>query len=268
MTANEDLEAQGNNSVLDIPDLVSFSYGSGYANAENSSLTAEDGGQIDSGNLTTLDSMTLTVDGTGGFTAPIRLPPLPTARSTSPAACPALPRCPTLTARMSRSAAGRRCRSPLVTSYTGSGKTLEATGTGSVLDLSNVATLTGSYMTLEATGIGSALGLPRVTLPSNTTVTADDGGSVSIAVGVLALPSAQAGATITIPQLPQGITLNLASNGSFTGGTTFNVPKGDTVNITGGTFTGGMNFDVAQDATISVGGRILRSPDNCLSPAP
>ena len=142
----------------------------------------------------------------------------------------------------------------MVHSYTGSSKTLEATGTGSVLDLSNVATLTGSYMTLEATGNGSELRLPQVTLPSKTTVTADDGGSVSIAVGVLALPSSQAGATITIPQLPQGVTLNLASSESFTGGTTFNVPQGDTVNITGGTFTGGMDFNVDQDATISVGG--------------
>ena len=104
-----------------------------------------------------------------------------------------------------------------------------------------------------------------MTPPSGTTITADDGGSVSLAAGVVAIPSAQATATITVPQLPQGVTVNLASSGTFTGGTTFDVPQGDTVNLTGGTFTGGMTFNVAQGATISVGGGFSGSEELLVS---
>ena len=157
---------------------------------------------------------------------------------------------------------------PLVTGYTGSGTTLEATGTGSTLDLPNLTGYAGSSTTLEATGAGSSLTLPQVTPPSGTTITADNGGSVSLAPGVLALPSAGVSATIVVPQLPQGVTVKLASNGTFTGGTTFNVAQGDTVNLTGGTFTGGMIFNVAQDATISVGGGFSGSQELLVSGTP
>ena len=108
-------------------------------------------------------------------------------------------------------------------------------------------------MTLEADGAESTLELPLVTPPSNTTVTAD-GGSVSLAVGDVGLPSPQAAATITLPQMPQGVIVNVAGSGTFTDGTTLDLPQGDTVNLTGGTFTGGMTFNVAQDATINLGG--------------
>ncbi len=66
MTANEDLEAQGNGSVLNIPELTSFSVGSGFI-AGGASLLAEAGAVIDSDNLTTLKGVTLTLSDTASI---------------------------------------------------------------------------------------------------------------------------------------------------------------------------------------------------------
>ena len=50
------------------------------------------------------------------------------------------------------------------------------------------------------------------------------------------------------------MTLNLNPNGTFSGGTTFDVGAGATVNIGGGTYTGGVDFNVAQGATVDLTG--------------
>jgi hypothetical protein len=66
MTANVNLVAQDNGSVLNIPELNAFSVGSGFI-AGGASLSAEDGGRIEVGDLTELNSVPLTVDGTNSF---------------------------------------------------------------------------------------------------------------------------------------------------------------------------------------------------------
>ena len=43
-------------------------------------------------------------------------------------------------------------------------------------------------------------------------------------------------------------------NGTFSGGTTFNVDSGATVNIQSGTYTGGVTFNVGQGATVDLTG--------------
>ena len=86
-------------------------------------------------------------------------------------------------------------------------------------------------------------------------MTVASGGSITIGTGVLnPLPSSGTGATINVPQFPQGLMIDLDTSGTFSGGTTFNVGQGATVDLTGGTYTGGVVFNVAQGATVDLTG--------------
>jgi len=120
---------------------------------------------------------------------------------------------------------------------------------------------------LQSDGAGGLLDLPDLTSLSGSggSITVGNGGSVNIGGTFFSMPSSGTGITINVPQFPQGVTVNLASSGAFTEGTTFNIPQGDTVNLTGGTFTGGMTFNVAQDATINVGGGLTGSQELLVS---
>ena len=73
------------------------------------------------------------------------------------------------------------------------------------------------------------------------TVTISGSGSaLAIGGGILnPPPTSGSGVVINVPQFPQGMTLNLDPNGTFSGVTTFNVGAGAVVNIQGGTYTGG-----------------------------
>ena len=55
-----------------------------------------------------------------------------------------------------------------------------------------------------------------------------------------------------MPQLPQGIALNLGTSGTLTG-TTFNIAQGDNVDLTSGTYAGAA-FNVGQGATLDLTG--------------
>ena len=71
------------------------------------------------------------------------------------------------------------------------------------------------------------------------------------------MPQGGAGATIDVPQVPKGVPIDLAAIGAYSGGTTFDIPQGDTVNITASpltlepaTFSGGTIFDVGEGAVV------------------
>jgi hypothetical protein len=61
------------------------------------------------------------------------------------------------------------------------------------------------------------------------------------------IAAAENAATITVPSLPQGLTL-IISGGTFSGGTVMNVASGNLVKIIGGAYIGDMTFNVAPGA--------------------
>ena len=215
-------------------------------------LSATQGGRIDVGALTSPSGLTLTVDSSSGFPTD-QITSLTNSNLDVTGGAPDFSALSDIDGSNITISGGAIFDAPMVAAYSGSSTTLEATGTGSVLELPRLASVTGSYLTFEAVGAGSTLDLPKVTTPSKTTVTADNGGAVALAAGTIALPAPPLTGAITIPELPQGVTVNLASTATFTQDMTFDVAQGDTVNITGGTFAGGMTFDVAQGATINLG---------------
>ena len=124
-----------------------------------SSLTAEDGGQIDVGDLTTLDGLTLTVDGADSFPSD-QITSFTNGTLNVSGGTPSFAALSDVDGSNITVSGGATLSLPLVTGYTGSSTTLEATGTGSALDLSNLTSYAGSNTTLEATGTGSSLTLP------------------------------------------------------------------------------------------------------------
>ena len=100
-------------------------------------------------------------------------------------------------------------------------------GPGENLTLGSVTSFTSSNITVSG---GATLSLPPPTDFSavGTSVTVSGtGSSLAIGSGILdALPASGTGVTFNVPQLPQGMTLNLNPSGTFSGGTTFNVECG------------------------------------------
>ncbi len=72
------------------------------------------------------------------------------------------------------------------------------------------------------------------------------------------MPAAGNGLTINMPQTPEGLAITLATSGTFSGGTTIDVPAGDNIALAGGTFSGGVVYNMGQGATIDLtGGQTL-----------
>ena len=128
------LEAQGSGSILDVSNLASLSVGSTTV-VGGASLTAVQDGQLELEDVTTLDDFDLTVDGSSGL--PDRSDHLLHQRHARPsvAATPAFVALSDVDGSDITVSGGATLSLPLVTAYTGSGKTLEATGTGSALNL-------------------------------------------------------------------------------------------------------------------------------------
>ena len=160
---------------------------------------------------------------------------------------------------------------PRLTSLVNLNVALDATAT---VSMSQVTTLTGSLnltggpldlpgltdadsSTINVTG-GSTLSLPPPTAftgASAVVMVSGSGSSLAIGSGILnPLPTSGTGVVINVPQFPQGMDLNLNPNGTFFGGTTFNVDAEATVNIVSGTYTGGGAFNIAQGATLDLTG--------------
>jgi RHS repeat-associated protein len=112
--------------------------------------------------------------------------------------------------------------------------------------------------TINVTG-GATLTLPAPTASSTASgsVVSVTGTGSSLQVGtdvLTALPTSGTGLVINVPQLPQGMTLDLNPNGAFSGGTTFNVGSGAIVNIQSGTYGDGVTFNVGAGAIVNVQG--------------
>jgi hypothetical protein len=246
-----ELESDGSGSVLDIRGVTRFQQTNGQ-NSYQSSLQVTDDGTVDDAKLTSLEGIAVILDGTGTI------------------------------------ATGQ------ITTFTGGSLTVNG-GTFSVSGLDDAdnstftitggaaLTLTGvtraNSGTIEVYG-GASLSLPALTsadvvnmtihggatvaLPSAADFTASgttiafipDGSSMTIGSGVLSVPGPGSGVTIDVPQFPQGVTLDLQFNGTYSGGTTFNVAaQGPFVEIDGGTFTGGVTFNVGTGAIVDLTAR-------------
>src|SRR5208337_802052 len=155
-----------------------------------------------------------------------------------------------------------------LTSLNGVNVTLDGTGT---LATNQWATLTGSNLTITggsytfpglididssslSVQAGAVLTLPALnsSAASGASVTVSDGASLDFGGNVVNMPSTGSGAAINVPQLPQGLTVNLGSSGTLVGAT-FNIAEGDTVNLSSGTYVGAV-FNVAQGATVDLTG--------------
>jgi RHS repeat-associated protein len=148
---------------------------------------------------------------------------------------------------------------PGLTRYAVKNASFTADGAG-VLDVSALSTVTGQGVwDIEADGGTVKLtGLTGPTVPAGITV--GNGGEVALGNALVTMPTSGSSATINVPQIPPGTTIGLATNGRFTGGTTFNIASGDRVYLggfvngfgTGGTFTGGVVFNVGAGATVDL----------------
>ena len=177
-----------------------------------------------------------------------------------------------------------------LTSYTGSTayqatNTLEATGAGSVLDLSNLTALSSalgadsgvavqalaggnvnlpgltaiaSDVGFETDGAGSVLDLPQLASFSavgdwvTPGIQVSDNGTIDLPAATFTMPNSGTGATINVPQFPAEAPVNLPITGTFSGGSTFNIAAGDTITLSGGTYTGGTTLNILDGATVTL----------------
>jgi hypothetical protein len=134
-----------------------------------------------------------------------------------------------------------------------SGVNLNVAGTGEKLILSGLTSLENGNITVSG---GASLTLPpptAFTAAGTTATVSGSGSSLAIGSGILdPLPTSGTGVVINVPEFPQGMTLNLNPNGTFSGGTTFNVGGGATVNIPSGTYAGGTTFNIGGGAIVNV----------------
>ena len=173
---------------------------------------------------------------------------------------------------------------PELGSYAGGGdfitSTLQASGAGSVLSFPALTSITGSTafdasvqvgpssggdvelpaliqvtgpVAVSSDGPGSVLSLSLADKKAGT-VTVSNNGTAEFGDTAVTTPVAGENVTVDLPQMPQGWTVNLASSGTFSGSTTFNVAQGDSVAVTSGTYTGNTVFNLAQGATVSLAG--------------
>jgi RHS repeat-associated protein len=119
---------------------------------------------------------------------------------------------------------------------------------GAAVTLPNLTEFADSTYQLNS---GAALSFPVLTKGN---LTLSNGQSVTIQGTVVSMPKDGAsGVTINAPQ-SQGLTITLQNNGTFSGGTTFNVGAGTTVVLQGGTYTGGVVFNVGAGANVDLTG--------------
>ena len=346
VTANVELEAEGQDSVLNVSNLITFTVGSVFA-AGGSSIMAMDGGQIDSGALTTINGVTLTLSDTASISlsqisniddssiyadagAVVSLPGLMNYQSTS--------------GILEATGAGSEVDLPNLTSITDTSSSdvveaynggtvslpsleslsadvdLEAQGEDSVLSipeliaftlgnvievgesgltavdggqlsLADLTTLDGISVTVSgADGFpfdqitsftnstlnvsggmsncaalsdivdsnitvsgGASLLMPAVTQLNGANLTVGSGSSLQVGTAAVSMPSPGTGATINVPQLPQGATYSLENSGTLID-STFNIAQGDTIYLASGTYVGG-TFNVSEGATLNLTGR-------------
>ncbi len=254
--AGNTLEATGTGSVLSLPDLTTITedttqYGS-YTNVE-----ALSGGSVQLPSLAQIGDGPVVLESEGSGSQ-LNVPALTSFQGTS-----GRDEFSTLQATTSGTVIGSG-----LTSLNDVNLTLDGTGTIATAQITSFTaatlSLTGGSLSLpgltdaDAASIlvsgGASLKMPALTQLNGASFTIGTGGTLEVGTAVVSMPSAGTDATINVPQLAPGVTVNLGSSGTFTGPTTFNVAQGDSVNVTSGTYTGGVAFNVAQGATIDLTG--------------
>jgi RHS repeat-associated protein len=133
-----------------------------------------------------------------------------------------------------------------ITSFLNGGLNLPG-GTVSLTGLTNIA---GSAFTVTNSGVlnlGAAAGVSG----SGSTLTMGGGGTVRFSTATAQVPAPGSGVTISIPQLPSGITFFVQNTGTYSGAT-MNVGQGDQVFLYEGSYTGGIAFSVAAGAVVDL----------------
>ncbi len=211
------LEGDGSGSVLDIPDLSSFSGTGGKANVSN--LQATHGGTVDDGSLTSLNLVNLTLDGSG--TIPVGQIATDSAGTVSLSGGTATVTFTGLTKADGSSfliSGGGKASLPALASYAGGDgytATLQATGTGSKLTFGALTSITEdisnyySYTQIQALADGD-VELPLLTSISGGPILLEGDGSTSVLdVPVLSSFSGAGGkANVSNIQATHGGTVN------------------------------------------------------------
>ncbi|MHB1561134.1 MAG: beta strand repeat-containing protein [Isosphaeraceae bacterium] len=254
-TDNTTFEATGVGSTLDLSSLTSLGSMTNYWHAE-----ALAGGTVNLSGLTAINQpdagVQFTADGSG---SQLNLSALTSFTGNGGASSLAVTNGATVLASS-------------LTTFNDSGLTVA----GGSYTLSALTDVDGSSLSAQS---GGSLTLPGLTNAKNTTINASGGAtlilpaptaftaagstltvsgtgsSAQIGSGVLnPFPTSGSTGTINIPAVPEGMILNLNPNGTFSGGTTFNVGAGAIVNIQSGTYTGGVIFNVGQGAVVDLTG--------------
>ncbi len=147
--------------------------------------------------------------------------------------------------------------------------TVESDGSDSEIDLSSVQSFTtdNGLGQLTVTNSGTLLTGQLRTL-NGVNVTVDDtaiwstSSITSSSNGTYTLvgygpPSSGNAVTVDVPTLPEGLrglAIDVIFNSSYTGGTTINVPAGQTFGMSGGSFSGGTVFNVPAGAALTISG--------------
>ncbi len=211
IAANFNLDAEGTGSVFNAPVLTSFS-GSG--------LQATGAGQFTAPDLTTLASVTLTLDSTTGL-ATSQITSMTYCRIDVSGASPSFAGVTDLDGSSVTASGGAMLSFPGVASYTANGteSTLEATGTGSTLSLPNLTSLAdNSYSDTIYAASGGTVNLSSLaSIAANFNLDAEGTGSVFNAPVLTSFSGSGLQATgagqFTAPDLTTlaGVTLTLDS---------------------------------------------------------
>ncbi len=289
-----ELVSDGSDSVLDMAVLASFTNNDGEYPSE---LDVTNHGTVTGATgVTSLTYVNLALDGTGTW-ASSQILTYTDGTLTLTGGAFALSGATDIDGSSFVASGGATLSLPAARRYAGTAgatTTLEATGTGSTLalailtsltaatgfgavtqvealsggtvDLAMLPTISGGAVDLESDGSESVLDLPALATFSAAAVggiAVGDGGTVTVGSNPFTMPAAGNAVTVNVPQWPAGLALPLllASSGNFTGGTTFNVAAGQTVDITAGTYAGGAVFNVGPGASINLtaGGTITYS---------
>ena len=146
--------------------------------------------------------------------------------------------------------------SNLATVDRGAGWAVQASG-GGLLDLSDLTSLTGAgtWDVSVATGQVNAASLPTTALEAGDRLNLSPSATVTFADNTVTTP-APGGTTFNVPALPAGVKVDLGVAPDYSAPVTFNVGAGPVVSVYATNldtaFTGGANFNVAAGAIVNL----------------
>ncbi|MGO9922159.1 MAG: beta strand repeat-containing protein, partial [Isosphaeraceae bacterium] len=89
---------------------------------------------------------------------------------------------------------------------------------------------------------------------SGASATLSDTAALDVGTADVTMPAPGDGATFNIPQMPEGLTIVLSPDGTYSGGTTIDASAGDSIVVANCTFTGGVVFNVGNGTTLDLPG--------------